>query len=120
MSGAVEVAKDVAQVGAFPILAPAKAAVELVTKGKNPIRSIGESGRKAAGSAMDLVSPGLEGAGLVNNEPLPNIAIEDPILKAEEEKKQKARVKRQTQIDILTDKPGRGGTILTDNYTYNV
>jgi hypothetical protein len=39
---------------------------------------------------------------------------------AADNKKAAARAKRQAQIDILTDRPGRGGAILTDQYQYKV
>lgn len=48
------------------------------------------------------------------------IVAEDPATVAAEAEKKKARAKRQAEIDILTNKPGRGGTVLTDQYTYNV
>lgn len=118
--GPAKAAKDVLKVTALPMYAGPKAAFDLITKGKNPIRSVGESIGGAAESAMHLATPGLEGAGLVSNEELPNIAVEDPAAKADADKKNRARVKRQAEIDILTDRPGRGGTILTDKYTYNV
>lgn len=44
----------------------------------------------------------------------------DPNAVNEANKKEKARVRRQAEIDILTDRPGRGGTILTDQYNYKV
>jgi hypothetical protein len=44
----------------------------------------------------------------------------DPNAVAEANKKEKARARRQAEIDILTDRPGRGGTILTDQYQYKV
>lgn len=52
--------------------------------------------------------------------PPATIAAEDPAVVAAESEKKKARAKRQAEIDILTDKPGRGGTVLTDQYKYNV
>ena len=121
MSGAVDTTKNYLQVAAAPIYAAPKAAFDLVTKGKNPIASVGGTVKGAAGAAMDLATPGLKEAGLVNNQPLPNIA--DPINPAAEAAKadaERKRVKRQAEIDLLTDKPGRGGTILTDQYSYKV
>lgn len=121
MSGAVNTVKDVVKATSLPIVAPYKAAAELVTKGKNPLRSIGEQAKSAAGSAMKAATPALEGLGLVNDEPLPSIADPvDPNKVAEDGKREKARARRQAEIDLLTNKPGRGGTILTDQYTYKV
>jgi hypothetical protein len=119
MSGAVDAGKKVLDVTAFPVVAPAKAAFDLATKGKNPLKSVGESAKKAMGSGMSILDPALEGAGLGKKE-LPNIAVEDPAAKAEADKRERERIRRQAEIDILTDRPGRGGTILTDRYTYNV
>lgn len=120
MSGAVETVKDTVTAISAPIWAPPKAAFDFVTDGKNPVRSAGESLKKAVGSGMKAIQPGLEGAGL-GQKPLPNIADPvDPAALAEQQRKERNRVKRQAEIDILTDRPGRGGTILTDQYTYNV
>lgn len=55
-----------------------------------------------------------------NPEPLNIAAPIDAAAVAEQDKKDKARAKRQAEIDILTDRPGRGGTILTDQYQYKV
>jgi len=44
----------------------------------------------------------------------------DPVAVQAENERAKARAKRQSEIDILTDRPGRGGTILTDQYQYKV
>lgn len=64
------------------------------------------------GSFMSMINPG---------EPPPaTIVAEDPAVVADKANKEKARAKRQAEIDILTNTPGRGGTILTDQYTYNV
>lgn len=119
MSGAVETVKKAVEATALPIIAGPKAAFDLVTEGTNPFRSVGGSVKKAAGNAMDTVRPGLEGAGLVGQPPA-TIVADDPATIAAEAEKKKARAKRQAEIDILTDRPGRGGTVLTDQYTYNV
>lgn len=47
-----------------------------------------------------------------------SIVAEDPAAVAADAKKKKEAARRQAEIDILTDRPGRGGTILTDNYNY--
>jgi hypothetical protein len=122
MSGAVDFAKNVVQATSAPITAPITAVKDLVTEGKNPVRSLGESAAKAVGAAKKVIAPGLQGAGLgPNGAPPVNIADPvDPAKVAEDQAKERQRVKRQAEIDILTDRPGRGGTILTDKYTYNV
>lgn len=102
------------------------------------------AGRASGGSASKFVR-GTVGnayktdsasAGLVKNAitgkediPPPEQPIpEDPAAVADRNKKEKLRAKRQAEIDILTDRPGRAGrssstgseTILTDQYTYKV
>ncbi len=65
--------------------------------------------------------PGTASKGLFGApDPVPNVAIEDPAAVAQADAQKRAAAKRQTQIDILTGQPGRGGTILTDNYQYKV
>lgn len=116
MSGAVDTTKKVLEVAAFPVVAPAKAAFELAKDGKNPFKSLGESARNAVGTTVGAFMEGVKGP----EHPL-NIADPiDPAVEAEKTKKERQRVKRQAEIDILTDRPGRGGTILTDQFTYNV
>lgn len=51
---------------------------------------------------------------------VPNIAADDPGETAEQARLAKARARRQAEVDLLTGQPGRGGTILTDNYNYQV
>jgi hypothetical protein len=121
MSGAAESAKKILQVTSLPMAAPIVAAKDLITKGENPLRSVGRQVGTAAGTIMESgLNPLAEGAGLVSDQALPNIAADDPAATAEAAKKEKARTKRQAEIDLLTDRPGRGGTILTDQYVYKV
>jgi hypothetical protein len=72
----------------------------------------------------DFTSVGEDPISLMGEEKGPDIpditAPPDLALEADKAKKEKVRVKRQAQIDILTDKPGRGGPILTDDFTYKV
>lgn len=120
MSGAVDTVKKVAEVTALPILAPARAAFDLATEGTNPIRSVGGSVKKAVGNVKEVaLQPFMEGAGMVPEAPL-SIVGDDPAQVAADAEKKRQRAKRQAEIDILTDRPGRGGTILTDQFTYNV
>lgn len=49
---------------------------------------------------------------------VPNIAIQDPTAVAAQQTAQRAAAVRQAQIDQQTNMPGRGGTILTNNYQY--
>jgi hypothetical protein len=109
MSGAVPVLKDVAKTVVSPMTLPIQTAIG-VAKGKGIGRSFMESD---FGEAANFVVGG-------KKEELPNIAVQDPSVIEEANKKERERVRRQAQIDIMTDKPGRGGTILTDKYTYNV
>lgn len=53
-------------------------------------------------------------------EPLPNVAVEDPNARAEADKKERARARRQQEVDILTGQPGRGGTVANSSYGYRV
>jgi hypothetical protein len=120
MSGAVNTVKDVATVVSSPMWMPVKAGVNLVAHGTNPIRDLGDSAKIVmGGTKRSVVDPFMQGAGLAS-EPPPNIAAEDPAAVAERDRKDRARVKRQTEVDLLTGQPGRGGTILTDQYQYNV
>jgi hypothetical protein len=122
MSGAVDFGKSVVQAASLPVVAGPKAAFDLVTDGKNPLRSVGESVKTSVGAAKKIIQPGMEGlAGNPQAAAPVNIADPvDPAKLAKEQEKERQRVKRQAEIDILTDRPGRGGTILTDKYTYNV
>ena len=86
----------------------------------------GKPGQAVGGFITPYVARGKEvmgefKGGMAGDQPAPlNIAAEDPAQVADEAVKKKSRAKRQAEIDILTDRPGRGGTILTDQYTYNV
>lgn len=118
MSGAVKTVQKVAE--ATPVYAGAKAVTNLVMHGTNPLRDAGGTLGNALGNAKEtLVKPLMEG---ISGGPqdIPSVAAEDPSAVAAADKKAQAAAKRQTQIDILTKKPGRGGTILTDNYQYQV
>lgn len=71
--------------------------------------------------ALDAVKQGAVDVGILRAPPEDlNIAAEDPNAISEKDAAARARAKRQAQIDILTDRPGRGGTILTDQYQYKV
>lgn len=120
MSGAVDFTKKAVEIGTAPMWAPVKAAVNLIKDGDNPIKDMGRSTRRVIGNSKDVVvDPLMEGL-RGEQEPLNIAAPVDPAVKLEADKKERARVKRQAEIDILTDRPGRGGTILTDQFTYNV
>lgn len=80
-------------------------------------RTLVEGGKAAVQGG---ISVGQE-IGLLPEDPTaPNIAAEDPAARASADAKARARAKRQAEVDILTGTPGRGGTILTDNYDYKV
>ena len=119
MSGAVDVGRALAA----PFVAPIVAGEQFIQKGTNPIKGFGkEIGRDFNALKDNVAAPVAsgfaEGAGL--NQDLPNIAVDDPAAKQAADEKNRARAKRQTQLDILQGQPGRGGTVLTDNYQYNV
>lgn len=123
MSGAVDTVKDVGRTVLAPMYIPAKAGYDLVTKGANPIKTtgqeIGKDVNTVKGKAVDPLVQGIS-SGMGVNSDLPNIAVDDPAAKAQADAQARARTKRQTEIDILKGQPGRGGTVLTDNYQYNV
>lgn len=54
------------------------------------------------------------------DKPPPVVAVEDPVVVADRAKAEKEKARRQTQTDILTGQPGRGGTILTNDYGYKL
>lgn len=120
--GTVKTAGDALKTITAPAYIPAKAGFDLVTKGANPLKTVGkEIGKDMNFLGEKVVNPIAGGiAEGMGQEPMPNIAEEDPSAVAENAKKERARVKRQTEIDILTDRPGRGGTILTDDYSYRL
>lgn len=120
MSGAADTAKKAAVAVTSPIWVAPKAAFNLAAEGKNPFRDVGDSVRTVVGNTNEVaIQPFMEG--MAGEQAVPNIADPvDPAAEADKAKKERARVKRQAEIDILTDRPGRGGTILTDQYTYNV
>lgn len=126
MGGAVNKVFQVAQAVASPVTA---AGMEV---GK---RLVNEEDISPRGVALAQIKSGVslakEGAGeavnvgrdvgLLSQKPnIQNIGEDSPADTAEADKVARARAKRQAQVDILTDRPGRGGTILTDNYSYQV
>lgn len=120
MSGAVNTVKDVGTALSAPMWMAPKAAFNLVAHGTNPMRDVGDSIKTVAGAAKKgVVNPIMQGAGLSQPE-LPTIAPEDPGAAATAAAQARAAAARQVQIDTLTNKPGRGGTILTDSYQYRV
>lgn len=127
MSGVVEnVIKPAAKVAAVmynPAVSAGTMAVSAV-KGEGTARTLGAPASAVVGGSKNIMKgtmPALGDLGVVDIPRVPNIAApEDPAVAEEAAKKEKARAKRQAEIDILTDRPGRGGTILTDQYTYNV
>jgi hypothetical protein len=122
MSGAVQAVKSVAQTGYDISVAPVRGAIDTVQslgRGEGLGKALGKGVKANVAPYVDL-GKGIVG-GAMGEPETPNIA--DPIDPAKvdaENKKERARVKRQAEIDILTDRPGRGGTILTDNYQYKV
>lgn len=123
MSGAVNTVKSLAQAGYD---ATVKTPVNTVGSMYNTAKDGGSLGSILGAGIKQAAKPGVTLAkdvlgGVMGKPDQPaNIASEDPAVVAAEAEKEKARAKRQAQIDILTDRPGRGGTVLTDQYTYNV
>lgn len=128
MSGAAKAAEDVknyTRIAFLPYAMAGEAIYKGATKGVNPLKSVGRQAGKAYSTiADDYVAPTVgafqSGAGMEAPEAPPSIAVEDPEVAADNEKKRRAKAARDTQVDILTDRPGRGGTILTDQYNYKV
>lgn len=123
MSGAVNTVKSLAQTGYdFTVKAP----VNTVESMYNTAKDGGSLGSILGAGVRQATKPGIALAkdvlgGVMGKPDQPaNIAADDPAAIEDAAKKEKARAKRQAQIDILTDRPGRGGTVLTDQYTYNV
>ncbi len=118
MSGAVDFVKPIVEAATSPVWIAPKAAFNLVTEGKNPIKDVGESvGTVIKDISKSTVEPfmsGLQG----DKKPVPNIAVQDPNAVKAQNEAQRAAAVRQAQVDQMTSTPGRGGTILTDNYNY--
>ncbi len=104
--------------GAATLRDPAQDAIGAAAEGKGASGALSASAGKSSSNLkrnMGNISAG------INPQAAPaTIVAEDPAAVQSEAEKKKARAKRQAEIDILTDRPGRGGTILTDQYTYNV
>jgi len=81
-----------------------------LTEGKSVVRSTVSGGAKALQDFNIVDKP----------EEIKPIQADDPAAVAAAAEKEKARKARQFQIDTMTGQPGRGGTILTDNYQYKV
>lgn len=122
MGGAVgTVAKKAVEIAATPYTATTQMAVA-AAKGEGLNKSIFKPISSAASNTRDIVSnttAALDEAGIVAAPSSPaSIVAADPAIAAAEAAKKKEAARRQAEIDILTDRPGRGGTILTDNYNY--
>lgn len=119
MSGAVNTVKDVVTAASAPIWMPYKAGFNLVAHGTNPFRDVGDSIHTAAGAAsQSVVKPIMDG--ITPQKPLPDITAPDPNAVMSQQQAARHAAARQMQIDTMTSKPGRGGTILTDNFQYKV
>lgn len=130
MGGAVKqvasTAKDVSKATGLvgtAAMAPLAAKALIIDK-KSVGASIGAGLKPRVEGIKNLVGSGGEALGETGILPTPKVADPgtpvDPAAQAEADKKEKSRAKRQAEIDILTDRPGRGGTILTDQYSYKV
>lgn len=132
MSGAVDLAKKAIELPANIIdrNADALGPVGKLLKNtaakdlRNSSASLGAIGEgNIFGAVTPYVNRAKEVQGQVmgkKDEPINIAAPADPEALANEANAERRRVKRQAEIDILTDRPGRGGTILTDKFTYNV
>lgn len=120
MSGAVNAVKEAATVLSAPIWMPAKAGFNFVAHGTNPISDLGDSVKTVVKDTKDtVVEPFMKGA--AGDQPaVPNIAADDPVAAQKAAQLQRAQAQRQVQVDTLTKQPGRGGTILSDNFGYKV
>lgn len=137
MSGVVEGAKKVgeavADVASMPFTGVPNP-LQLVQMGKGVYKGakgiaqkglgkgIGEGTRAAYGPGVSQIAAQGSGAvgGILGEKEVPSVVADDPAERARKDREERARVRRQAEIDILTDRPGRGGTILTDSYKYKV
>lgn len=97
--------------GAFSGLAAQKTA-KGVAEGNGIIPSA------SAANQSVLTSTGLGDTIFGAKPTAPNITVQDPNAVASQQAAARAAAARQAQIDQKTSTPGRGGTILTDNYQY--
>lgn len=123
MGGAVNQVAKAAAVVASPVVATAQMAGNLASGESlkdsilSPVRTIVEGGKGTA----KIAAAGGQEVGLLPKPPEGiNIGMVDPAQAKTDDSAARARAKRQAEIDLLTDRPGRGGTILTDNYSYKV
>jgi len=80
-------------------------------------------GSKAEQAINPYTQPAVDKATLGYKDKAEKKKVEDKILEDKniaDAKVERQRVRRQETINILTDRPGRGGTILTDQYQYKV
>ncbi len=125
MGGAAQqTVKSIAQVAATvasPVVATGEMAYSAL-KGDGATKSLAAPIRSIVGGTRETLAGApatLAEAGIVDAPKAPaSILAEDPAAVAADAAKKKEAARRQAEVNILTDKPGRGGTILTDNYNY--
>lgn len=131
MSGAVEIAQKVIQAPAQAIERNVGGTVGDIFKNtfsRDTANSAASLGALSKGKLGGAVKPYVQRAGEIKAQvtgqdqqaPVNIAAPVDVAAEQDRANKERARAKRQAEIDILTDRPGRGGTILTDQYTYKV
>lgn len=94
-------------------------AIQSLSRGEGLQKAISANLHSSLDPGLDLVK-GAKSAFTGEDKNVPNIAAEDPELKAQRDQAARARAKRQEEVNLLTGQPGRGGTVLTDNYNYKV
>lgn len=89
--------------------------VSAMSHGDSLGQSLGSGIAPAVDNTKNLVS-GIMGSSAAP----PNIATPDPAAIAAASKQAQIAAMRQAQIDAQSNSPSRGGTVLTDNYSYRV
>ncbi len=126
MSGAIEAVKKVAQMGYDTGVGGLRSAQSLAQGNSVSDAFNAGAGRGIKGDVAGIKSiAGPIVGGVVQDfkgdpDNVPNVAAADPAAQSAEAARQRAVAQRQEQINAQNNKPGRGGTILTDNFQYKV
>ncbi len=91
-------------------------AANALAAGKSPT----ESGRDMIDPVISNIKKSVNLIQGKSDAPPASIVAADPVAIEAQNKAQRAAAARQSQIDNQTQSPGRGGTILTNNYRYNI
>lgn len=125
MSGPVKsVASTVKTVGwdLNPFVNTAKAGITAasdIVKGDNIGQAIGEGVKSGTANYVDFAKNIGQGLGIVGG-PVQQAQITSAADTEAAQAKATAAAARQAQVDLIKQNPGRGSSILTDNYNYNV